>query len=84
MAERLRGQVSPHNPSGPIGTRASVHAAAVSRAVTSIELILTSDRARQPGRDLLEQGRLKVPDTAGWGLSEPELIQGFGARFEAL
>jgi galactonate dehydratase len=84
MAEKLRGQVSPHNPSGPVATYASVHAAAVSAAVTSTELILTSDPARQPGRELLVDGRLRVPRTAGWGLTVAQLSRQTGARFSAL
>lgn len=81
MAERLRGQVSPHNPSGPIAARAAVHAAAVSGAVTSVELILTSVPERQPARELLANGRLRVPREPGWGLSAAELAARTGARF---
>ncbi|MDO8543822.1 MAG: enolase C-terminal domain-like protein [Opitutaceae bacterium] len=84
MAEKLRGQVSPHNPSGPVATRAAVHAAAVSAAVTSVELILTSDRRRQPGRELLANGRLRVPLTPGWGLSIEQLTADTGAQFAAV
>lgn len=81
LAEKLGGQVSPHNPSGPIATRAAVHAAAVSTAVTSIELILTSEPTRQPGRELIEDGRLRVPRSAGWGLTREDLSAQTGARF---
>jgi galactonate dehydratase len=70
MAETLAGQVSPHNPSGPVATCAALHAAAGSRAVTSTELILTSDPKRQPGRDLLQRGRLRVPEVPGWGVPD--------------
>lgn len=72
MAEQKRGQVSPHNPSGPVATAAALQAAALSPVVSSLELILTSDPARQPGRDLLANGRLRIPDAPGWGLS-PEI-----------
>jgi galactonate dehydratase len=69
LAERFPGaQVSPHNPSGPVATAVALQAAALSPAVTSLELILTSEPARQPGRDLLAAGRLRIPDAAGWGL----------------
>lgn len=68
LAETFSAQVSPHNPSGPVATAAAVHAAAVSAAVTSVELILTSDPARQPGRELLRDGRLGIPAGPGWGL----------------
>jgi galactonate dehydratase len=84
LAETLGGQVSPHNPSGPIATRAAVHAAAVSASVTSIELILTSDPSRQPGRELIAGGRLRVPRAAGWGLTVDQLIRQTGAQFTAI
>jgi galactonate dehydratase len=81
MAEKLGGQVSPHNPAGPVATYAAVHAAAASVAVTSTELILTSDRTRQPGLELLSDGRLRIPRAPGWGLSIKELSAKTGARF---
>jgi galactonate dehydratase len=84
LAEKHGGQVSPHNPSGPVATYSAVHAAAVSRAVTSVELILTSDAARQPGRELLSQGRLRIPRAPGWGLSLDELVAQTGARFKPI
>jgi galactonate dehydratase len=84
LAERLGGQVSPHNPSGSIATCAAVHAAAVSAAITSIELVLTSDPKRQPGRELLTDGRLRIPRTPGWGLSIQQLSDQTGARFAAI
>ena len=68
MAEKLSGQVSPHNPSGPVAACAALQAAALSPAVTSVELILTSDPTRQPGRELLQGGNLRLPDAPGWGL----------------
>lgn len=70
MAETLSGLVSPHNPSGPVAACAAVQAAALSPAVTSIELILTSDPARQPCRELLRGGKLRVPEAPGWGLPD--------------
>lgn len=68
MAEKLSGQVSPHNPSGPVAACAALQTAALSPAVTSVELIFTSDPARQPGRELLQGGNLRLPDAPGWGL----------------
>ncbi len=70
VAETLRGQVSPHNPSGPVAAAAALQAAALSPAVTSLELILTSDPARQPCRELLRNGALHLPAGPGWGLPE--------------
>jgi galactonate dehydratase len=70
MAETFSGEVSPHNPSGPVATCASLHAAAISPAVSSTELILTSDSQRQPGRDRLKAGRLQIPTEPGGGIAE--------------
>lgn len=70
LAASLGGQVSPHNPSGPVATYVALHAAALSPAVTSLELILTSDPARQPGRELLRERNLQIPTAPGWGLPE--------------
>lgn len=81
LAGRLGGAVSPHNPSGPIATCAALHAAALSPAVTCIELILTSDRARQPGADWLADGQLRIPTAPGWGLTQEQLASQYGATF---
>ena len=70
MAEKFSGQVSPHNPSGPVAAAAALQSAALSPAVTSLELILTSEPARQPCRELLKNGLLRVPDAPGWGVPE--------------
>ncbi len=70
VAETLHGQVSPHNPSGPVAAAAALQSAALSPAVTSLELILTSDPARQPCRELLKSGFLRVPEAPGWGVPE--------------
>lgn len=61
--------VSPHNPSGPVGTLASVHAAAVSTTITSIEVPFHIDQARVLYAEYLDKGELKVPGKPGWGLS---------------
>ena len=42
--------------------------------MTSLEMILTSDPARQPGRELLSGGNLRVPEAPGWGLA-PEIVE---------
>lgn len=70
VAEALRGQVSPHNPSGPVAAAAALQAAALSPAVTSLELILTSDPARQHCRELLRDGVLRLPEGPGWGVPD--------------
>jgi galactonate dehydratase len=70
LAESRSAQVSPHNPSGPVATAVALHAAAISQAVTNIEVALTSDSSRQPGSEFLKDGRLRIPDSPGWGLPE--------------
>ena len=70
LAEKIGGQVSPHNPSGPVAAAAALQTAALSPAVTSLELILTSDPARQPCRELLHGGTLRLPEGPGWGLPD--------------
>jgi hypothetical protein len=47
-------------------------------------LILTSVPARQPGRELLRDGRLQIPRDAGWGLSIDTLRAQTGAVFTPL
>ena len=68
MAEQFHAQVSPHSPSGPVATAAALHATAICPAATSIELVLASDPARQPAREMLADGCLRIPDAPGWGL----------------
>jgi galactonate dehydratase len=60
-------QVSPHNPSGTVSTLASLHAAAVSPAVTSVEIPLRSGGAAPPCRELLQDGAMRIPTGPGWG-----------------
>ncbi len=70
LAEKIGGQVSPHNPSGPVAAAAALQTAALSPAVTSLELILTRAPARQPCRALLHGGTLRLPEGPGWGLPD--------------
>lgn len=61
-------QVSPHNPSGPVATAASLHAAAVCPAVTSLEMVLIKDPARAYYLNNLSAGQLQLPTGPGWGV----------------
>jgi len=61
-------EVSLHNPSGPVSTLASLHAAAVSPLITSLEVPFIVDESQVPYRDRLEDGCLQVPDGPGWGI----------------
>lgn len=66
---------SPHNPSGPVATAASLHAAAACASVTSLELPLIKDRARAYYLEWLESGMLRVPDGPGWGIDAEQLLR---------
>ncbi len=61
-------EVSPHNPSGPIATLASLHAAAVADNVTSLELPFASEDRWPASRELIRDGALHLPDGPGWGI----------------
>lgn len=68
MAEG-RADVSPHNPSGPISTAASLHAAAVRpEAVRSLEFAFDRARTRRKTGERIERGRLYLSDVPGWGI----------------
>ncbi len=61
-------EISPHNPSGPVATAASLHAAAICPAVTSLEVPLIADNRRAYYLEWLNGGMLRIPDGFGWGL----------------
>lgn len=64
-----RAEVSPHNPSGPISTAASLHAAAVSPAgVRSLEYAFDRTGSRRVTGEQVEDGRLLLSDRPGWGI----------------
>jgi len=73
MAE-LDVTVSPHNPSGPISTLASVHAAAVSRQVSSVETSLFSEQSRRHVAEFVDGDSFRVPDWPGWGIDVDALF----------
>ena len=68
MAEG-RAEVSPHNPSGPISTAASLHAAAVHPdGVRSLEYAFDRTGSRRATGEQVEAGRLYLRDVPGWGI----------------
>ena len=68
-----RIEVSPHNPSGPISTAASLHAAAVHPgAVRSLEYSFQRQPTRHATGEIIENGVLVLGDTPGWGVAPPQ------------
>ncbi len=59
--------VSPHNPSGPIATLASLHAAQTVNHIHSLELPLILDPQRAYYLPWLHNGCLRAPDGPAWG-----------------
>ncbi len=71
FSEKL--EISPHNPSGPVSTIASLHAAAVYPAVTSLEVPLIIDNNRAYYLEWISGGTLRIPDGFGWGVEFKDL-----------
>jgi galactonate dehydratase len=67
-ADRSNIEVSLHNPSGPVSTMASLHAAVISSAVTSIELPFQRGTIGMPYQKYLENGNFVLPTAPGWGI----------------
>jgi galactonate dehydratase len=67
-------EVSPHNPSGPISTAASLHAAAVHPDVArSLEYSFDRRQTRRNTGERIEQGMLLLADAPGWGVEPPAI-----------
>jgi galactonate dehydratase len=67
-----RIEISPHNPSGPISTAASLHAAAVyPDVVRSLEYSFDRRQTRRSTGERIESGVLLLNDAPGWGLALP-------------
>ena len=65
-----RIEVSPHNPSGPISTAASLHAAAVHpQLVRSIEYSFDRMQTRRSTGETVANGTLLLTDEPGWGVA---------------
>lgn len=74
VIDATRGQVevSPHNPSGPISTAASLHAAVLNPdVVRSIEYAFDRDLTRASTGERVDRGRLYLDDAPGWGVAPP-------------
>lgn len=64
--------VSPHNPSGPISTAASLHAAAAHPGlVRSLEYSFDRRQTRRSTGERVEQGTLLLTGKPGWGVEPP-------------
>jgi galactonate dehydratase len=67
-----RIDVSPHNPSGPISTAASLHAAAVHPGlVRSLEYSFDRRQTRRSTGEAIERGVLRLSAKPGWGVEPP-------------
>jgi galactonate dehydratase len=66
---RGRIEVSPHNPSGPISTAASMHAAALyPDTVRAIEYSFDRRQTRRSTGETIEAGMLIMSEKPGWGV----------------
>jgi galactonate dehydratase len=71
-ANRGKVNVSPHNPSGPISTAASLHAAALNAdVVESLEYAFDRTGTRQATGEQVSNGRVFLGDAPGWGVVPP-------------
>ena len=67
-----RAEVSPHNPSGPISTAASLHAAAIFPDVArSLEYSFDRRLSRRSTGERIEEGVLLLSDRPGFGVEPP-------------
>jgi galactonate dehydratase len=68
-----RIEISPHNPSGPISTAASLHAAAVHpELVRSLEYSFQRQPTRHATGEFIDSGVLVLGDAPGWGVAPPQ------------
>jgi galactonate dehydratase len=68
MSEKI--EISPHNPSGPISTAASLHAAAVHpELVRTLEYSFQRKYTRGGTGEVIENGVLMLGDEPGWGVA---------------
>lgn len=64
-----RIEISPHNPSGPISSAASIHAAALyPEVVNSLEFAFDRELTRRKYGERIEDGFLLLNDKPGWGI----------------
>ena len=74
LADEHGVEVSPHNPAGPVATMGSLHAAALSTNVTSIELAFSRSAGGGKSTQLAKDGRLHLMDKPGWGVDPAEFV----------
>jgi galactonate dehydratase len=74
MAETYNIVVAPHNPNGPVGTAASVHAAAVMPNFLILEYALSPTRDACQAGEVLKavNGRIELPTKPGLGIELDE------------
>lgn len=73
VMSRGKVEVSPHNPSGPISTAASLHAAAVHpETVRMLEFSFDRKQTRRRTGERIEGGVLLLSDEPGWGVRPPD------------
>lgn len=79
MAETYNMMVAPHNPNGPVGTAASVHAAACMPNFIILEYALSPTRDECQAGDVFKavNGRIELPTKPGLGI---ELDEDYLAR----
>lgn len=66
---RGRIEISPHNPSGPISTAASLHAAVLyPDVVKTLEYAYDSAGSRGATGEVVDRGELVLTDRPGWGV----------------
>ncbi len=67
-----RIEISPHNPSGPLSTAASLHAACVHpETVRALEYSFDRRRSRLATGERIDDGVLLLNDAPGWGVAPP-------------
>jgi galactonate dehydratase len=65
-----RIEISPHNPSGPVSSAASLHAAAVHpETVRALEYSFDRMQTRRKTGERIENGTLLLSDKPGWGVA---------------
>jgi galactonate dehydratase len=71
-ATSSRVEVSPHNPSGPISTAASLHSAVVRAGqIRMLEYAFDRAQSRRATGENIEDGVLLLNDAPGWGVNPP-------------
>ena len=73
---RGRIEISPHNPSGPISTAASLHAGAIyPDVVQTLEYAFDTAGSRAATGEVVDEGALVLTDRPGWGVEPVQLAE---------